>query len=229
MTVHDHQLHVRPFDFDRTFAMPVREPARQYRRKTDAADLAHEVDGLHGQIERLERRHEEELARARAEAFEAGCNHVRAEREAAILSALDALQASLDELSEQADALKAQAESDAIEVAFAAAEALAGQAIAQQPGGAVDEAIGRALAQVARGQEIDVKVHPDLVENIEARIAERQSHDRRRLALLVSGDPTLAPGDAVLRWDRGGVIVDAQGRRQAVLDELAPLIQQSAE
>ncbi len=94
---------------------------------------------------------------------------------------------------------------------------------------AVDEAIGRALAQVARGQEIDVKVHPDLVEDIEARIAERQSRDRRRLALVVSGDASLAPGDAVLRWDRGGVIVDAQSRRQAVLDELAPIMDHSPE
>ncbi|MBY8337870.1 flagellar assembly protein FliH [Alteriqipengyuania sp. NZ-12B] len=229
MTMHDHQLHVRPFDFDRTFAMPVREPARQYRRKTDAAELAHDVDALRRQIARIEESHAEELARTRTEAFEAGCSHVRAERDAAILSALDAVQASLDELSEQSGELQAQAEADAIEVAFAAAEVLAGQAVAQQPGGAVDEAIGRALAQVARGQEIDVKVHPDLVEDIEARIAERQSRDRRRLALVVSGDASLAPGDAVLRWDRGGVIVDAQSRRQAVLDELAPLMEQPPE
>jgi hypothetical protein len=33
----------------------------------------------------------------------------------------------------------------------------------------------------------------------------------------------------VLRWDRGGVIVDAQGRRQAVLEELAPLMEQLSE
>tara|TARA_B100000678_G_scaffold111637_1_gene93362 strand:+ start:1650 stop:2348 length:699 start_codon:yes stop_codon:yes gene_type:complete len=228
MNMHDN-LHVRPFGFDRTFTLPQREPVRQYRRKTDAADLAHEVDALHAKIARLEQSHQEELARTRSEAFEAGCNHVRHEREAAILSALDALQASLDEVAEQSAEIRVQAEADAIHVALAAAEALAGHAIAQEPGGAVDDAIGRALSQVARGQEIEVRVHPDLVEDIETRIAQRQSQDRRRLGLLVHADDTLTPGDAVLNWDRGGVLVDAQARRQAVLDELAPLLAQAVE
>lgn len=228
MTVHDN-LQVRPFGFERTFTLPPREPVRQYRRKTDAADLAHEVDALHSQIARLEKSHQEELARTRSEAFEAGCNHVRTEREAAILSALDALQASLDEVAEQSSEIRAQAEADAIELALAAAEALAGHAIAREPGGAIDDAIGRALSQVARGQEIEVRVHPDLVEDIETRIAHRQSQDRRRLGLLVYADDTLAPGDAMLNWDRGGVVVDAETRRQAVLDELAPLLAQAAD
>ena len=225
MTIHEN-LQVRPFAFDRTFALPVREPARQYRRKTDAAELGHEVESLRSRIARLEQDHQKELARTRTEAFEAGCNHVRAEREAAILSAIDALQASLEESAEQEVQMHAQVVAEASEMALVAAEALAGQAIAQAPGGAVDEAIGRALAQVARGQEIEVKVHPDLVEDIEARVAQRQSGDRRRLALIVSQDPTLTPGDAVLGWDRGGVIVNAEKRRQAVLDELAPLLSQ---
>jgi len=228
MDMHDN-LHVRPFGFDRTFTLPPREPVRQYRRKTDAAELGFEVDALRSQIARLEQAHQEELARTRSEAFEAGCNHVREEREAAILSALDAVQASLDEVAEQASEIRAQAEADAIELAFAAAEALAGHAIEHQPGGAVDEAIGRALSQVARGQEIEVRVHPDLVEDIETRIAHRQSQDRRRLGLLVNADDTLAPGDAVLSWDRGGVVVDAEMRRQTLLEELAPLLSQAAD
>ncbi|MXP10438.1 FliH/SctL family protein [Pseudoblastomonas halimionae] len=228
MTMQD-DLQVRPFDFDRTFSFPPRESARQYRRKTDAAELAREAEALRGQIARLQQNHEEELARTRTEAFEAGCNHAHEEREEAILSAVDAVQASLDEFSERYGELRAQAEADAVEVALVAAETLAGRAIAEEPGGAVDEAIGRALSQVARGQEIEVRVHPELVEEIEARIAQRQSEDRRRLALIVSADAGLAPGDAVLKWDRGGVNVDAQSRRQAVLDELAPLMAQTAD
>jgi|GEM_PF-518511 len=226
MTMHEN-LQVRPFAFDRTFAMPVREPARQYRRKGDANELAYEVETLRRQIERIEQDHQAELARTRAEAFEAGRNHVREEREAAILSAIDALQASLEDSAEQESQTHARIVAEASEMALAAAEAIAGQAIAQAPGGAIDEAIGRALAQVARGQEIEVKVHPDLVEEIEAQIADRQSRDRRRLALIVSPDATLAPGDAVLCWDRGGVALDAQARRQAVLEELAPLLSQA--
>ncbi|GAB5349258.1 FliH/SctL family protein [Alteriqipengyuania sp. 357] len=217
-------LQIQRFAFDRTFTLPPRETPRKYRRKTDPALLAQEVEDLRQQIERLEQDHTQELARTRAEAFEAGRNHMQADREAAILSALDALQASLEESAEQDRAMRAQVVAEACEMALAAAEAIAGHATGHEPGGAVDEAIGRALAQVKRGQEIDVRVHPDLVEDIEARIAQRQSQDRRRLALIVSPDETLSPGDGVLSWDRGGVIVDAQRRRRAVLDELAPLL-----
>lgn len=217
-------LETQPFAFDRTFTLPPREQARHYRRKTDAAELAHEAETLRSRIERLEQDHAEELARARTEAFEAGRNHAAEDREAAILCALDAMQASLEEIGERHGEMRAEIAADAGEVAFAAAEAIAGHAIARNPGGAVDEAIGRALAQVARGQEIEVKVHPDLLEEIEARIAHRQSGDRRKLALVVSADPTLKPGDAVLNWERGGVTVNAASRRQAVLDELAPVL-----
>ena len=220
-------LQVQRFAFDRTFPAAPCEPVRQYRRETDAVLLAQEVETLRSQIERLGTAHADELARARSEAFEAGCDHARTEREAAILSAIDALQASLEDVCERDRAMHAQVVAEASEMALAAAEAIAGHATAHAPGGAIDAAIGRALSQVARGQEIEVKVHPDLVEDIEARIAERQSRDRRKLALVVCADETLAPGDATLCWQRGGVVVDAQQRRQAVLDELAPLLPQT--
>lgn len=214
----------RPFAFDRTFAFPVREAERSTRRKTDAPGLAQEVETLRSQIATLEQRHTEELARTRSEAFEAGRNHAQADRETAILSALDATQASLEEIAEQYEEMRTELAGDASELALAAAEAIAGQAIEQAPGGAIDEAIGRALAQVARGQEIEIKVNPDLVEEIETRIAVRQSGDRRKLALVVTEDSSLSPGDAVLKWERGGVLVDAASRLKAVLDEFAPLL-----
>lgn len=217
-------LQIRPFDFGRTFAAPPSEPSRNYRRKSDPAELALEVESLQGQLARLERMQCEELARTRTEAFEAGRNHERTEREAAILSALDALQASLEAVADQHDELRAEFVADACDVALTAAEALAGRVVELEPGGAIDEAIGRALAQVARGQEIDVKVNPQLVEEIEARIARRQAGNRRRLFLTILADPAVASGDAVLSWERGGLIVDAATRRQALEDELAPLI-----
>ena len=221
--MHEH-LQTQPFSFDRTFPVPDREPSRQYRRKTDPAKLSDEIDILQREIAMLEESHAKELACARSEAFEAGRHHVLADREAAILSALDAMQASMEEISEKYCELRTEIVSDATQLAFAAAEAIAGHAIANLPGGAIDEAIGRALAQVTRGQEIEVKVHPDLLDEIEARIALRQSRDRRKLGLVVLADCTIPPGDAVLNWGRGGIMVDAENRRQAVLEALTPLM-----
>lgn len=217
---------ILPFAFDRTFPGSDREPARKLRRKSDATALATELDALQEQIAGMEQLHREELARARSEAFSAGFDHARAEREEAILAAIDAAQASLESIALQHEEIRAEVVADASQVALAAAETLAGWAIEREPGRTVDEAIGRALLQVARGDEIEVRVHPDLVEDIERRIADRQASERRQLFLSVTADPAISPGDAALTWERGGVLVDAASRRQAVVDELAPLMSQ---
>lgn len=214
---------ILPFAFDRTFPSPLGEPARMLRRKTDAHDLALEVDALKDQIAQLTQHHRDELACARSEAFAAGLDHARTEREEAILAAIDAAQASLETLALQHDELRSETVADASQLALVAAEILAGCAIEHEPGRPIDEAIGRALLQVTRGEEIEIRVHPDLFEDITQRIDRRQAGDRRQLFLNVSADPAVAPGDAVLSWERGGLLVDAASRRQALLDELAPL------
>ena len=45
--------------------------------------------------------------------------------------------------------------------------------------------------------------------------------DRRRLNLVVLPDADLVPGDAHLRWEGGGLRLDAAERRRAVAEELA--------
>jgi flagellar assembly protein FliH len=76
------------------------------------------------------------------------------------------------------------------------------------------------LTQVARGQELHIRVHPELVDATEALIAGRQSRDRRRLSLTVISDDTLAIGDALIAWEQGGLTLDAAARRSAILAEL---------
>lgn len=214
---------ILPFAFDRTFPSQSAEGSRTPRRKNDATALAHELDALLEENARMEEKHREELARSRSEAFAAGLEHARTEREEAILASIDAAQASIEMLAIEHEKLRIEVVADASQLALAAAEVLAGFALEKEPGRPIDEAIGRALLLVTRGQEIEIRVHPDLVEDITVRIAERQSGDRRNLCLSVSADPAISPGDAALTWERGGLLVDRTSRRQAVLDELAAL------
>jgi flagellar assembly protein FliH len=102
---------------------------------------------------------------------------------------------------------------------------LAARALVEMPAAAIDEAIGRALRQVARGQEIAVAVAPELVGEVERLIAVRQGGDRRHLALTVVADAALPPGDAHVHWDQGGMVLDAAARAEAVraaLDGVLP-------
>ena len=52
----------------------------------------------------------------------------------------------------------------------------------------------------------------------------RQAADRRELRLHVVGDGALAPGDACIAWDGGGLTLDAAARAAAIREEMAALL-----
>jgi flagellar assembly protein FliH len=116
---------------------------------------------------------------------------------------------------------------DSAEVALSAADVLAARALQHAPGAAIDEAIGRVLRQVARGQELLVRVHPDHITEIERMVAIRQGGDRRRLNIQVVADETLPLGDANIEWDQGGLVLDASARAEAIRAELEALLPQA--
>ncbi|WP_188054518.1 FliH/SctL family protein [Sphingosinithalassobacter sp. CS137] len=211
-------LHVQRFAFDRVFtaAMPESEAPR--------SDLTLELAALRKELAVLRADHEGALAMARADGFEAGLTHARTERDTALLSAVDSLQAGIEALDGQFAETAERLTGEATDVALAAAELLAGRALEAAPAAAIDGAIGRVLEQVARGTELLIRVHPDLVSEIEARIADRQSKDRRRLNLAVVPDPALVPGDAHIVWEQGGLVLDAAARRAEIAAELETLL-----
>ena len=212
-------FHPRPFAFDRVF---VDAPAARPAEAPEAMSI--EIETLRAELSRMREDHHTELARARVDGFEAGLAQARNEREAALLSAVDAIQADLESIGGTLDTTRAELTRDAAELALAAAGHIAGRAITDQPVNAIDDAIGRALAQVARGTELTIRIHPDLETDIAERIARRQAGDRRRLNLHITPDPSLSPGDARIEWDEGGLMVDRAAREAAVREELEGLM-----
>lgn len=206
--------HIEPFPFARVFSESASARALQ-----DGPDSAR-VEALEADHQRLLVEHEVALSLARAEAFQLGLDQAREERETALLAAVDALQASIEGLDESMDAIEARLAREASELAITAADLIAARALELDPGAAIDEAIGRALKQVRRGHPIRLRVHPDLIDDIERLVAERQASERRRLSLTVLGDTTLTLGDACLQWDQGGLRLDAEARRAAVRVEV---------
>jgi flagellar assembly protein FliH len=209
---------VERFGFDRIFAVPPTKGG------PIGPDAALEVATLRAELALLRSEQEAALTLARAQGYEAGLAQARSEREVALLSAVDALQAGIEGIDAQFGQVSERVTGEATEVALAAAEMIAGRALEMAPGNAIDEAIGRVLGQVARGTELQIRVHPDLMEDIEGRIADRQSRDRRKLNLTVVPDATIAVGDARIGWEEGGLALDAEARRAAVAEELETLL-----
>lgn len=210
---------IRPFAFDRVFSgVAAADQALRYE------DLQARLIVLEADAARSSAGRDEQLTQARAQAFEAGFAQARAERETALLAAVDALQASLEAVDSRIASIATQVTADATQIALAAADHLAARALNMEPAAAIDEAIGRVLGQVARGTEMQVRVHPDFVVEIERLIGERQAGDRRQLLLYVLADDTLALGDACIAWDSGGLTLDAEARAAAIREELKPLL-----
>ncbi|GAA4217423.1 hypothetical protein GCM10022253_15960 [Sphingomonas endophytica] len=209
---------VEPFGFDRVFhpGKAVPEPA-DAERSTQARALAE-------QLAQAEEAQASALAAAHAEGFRAGMDEGRREGAAALLSATDAIHAALDDLDVRFVAVAAQQTRMAAEAALAAAEVLAGHAVAAAPLRAIEEALTRALAQVSRGTHLAVYVHPALYPELVIALEARQQLDRRQLHVTPLADPSVAEGDARIVWDEGGLMVDAAARRAIVIDELRPLL-----
>ena len=213
----DMSFSAKPFGFDRIFT------AREVNRTVehdDTISLVIKIESLEDELSHLRKMQNEELARARADAFQAGLDAARSDRETALLAAMDALHSEVEGMVEDRAGFRADTAREAAELVLAVAQHLAGHPLLASPAQAIDDAIGRALAQVARGTELVVRVHPDMAEQIEERIADRQANDRRRLNLHVTRDASLAAGDARIEWDEGGLTLDRSMREAAVLREL---------
>lgn len=215
-------ISIKPFGFDRVFrfgAAPEEGPV-----SVPVDELHAQIAALQERIEQMRRNEEEALLKARAEGVAQGLAQARGERGEALLSATDALHAALDDLSGRWAQDSDRITHEAAEVALCAAEMIAGHAIRQEPARAIDEALGRALRQVARGTALLVRVHPDSLEDVERLVAERRAGERRALSITIVADDEIAPNDAHVGWADGGLIVDAAARRAAVARELGSLI-----
>jgi flagellar assembly protein FliH len=188
------------------------------------ADVAARAAILQAELDLMRDERDRAIDLARAEGYEAGLADARAERETATLAAVDALQASVEMLGEQIDDIAKASRADAAELALAAAELIAAKAIEAAPAAAIDDAIGRVLKQVARGTHLAVRVNPELRPEMERLVEERIASDRRKLSIQIFSDASLAPGDALVAWDEGGLALDAAARRAAIAEELEPLL-----
>lgn len=209
----------RPFQFDKIFTAPPSRGESIY-----ATDSLLDAAALRAELEALREQYDLAVTDAHARGATEGQQRARAERDQALLAAVDALHAALDEFAQERQAMIDTLCRDAAHLALAIGEKLAGHALGHAPTEAIDQAIGRVLTRIARGQEVIISVHPSLLADVETRIAARQSQDRRRLNLIVTGDADLAPGDAHLRWDSGGQRLSTQDRLTEIQAELAAII-----
>lgn len=220
----DSSAQIQPFGFDRVFDILEPVAADPEVPELPTGDLRGRVEDLEARIARMQTAHRFELVRAREDGFEAGLTQARSERAEAMLAATDALHAGLDAVEKQVDAAVERLHGDAGAVALHAAELLAGHAMRTEPARAIDEALGRALHQIARATTLSIRVNPGMRYDIETLVEARVTRDGRGMTVVVVEDANIASGDARIEWSAGGLAVDAAARRTVVLAEMASVL-----
>ena len=144
----DQSFIIKPFHFDTEFAASI--PLSDGMVVEEALHVA----ALRAEMAALRADHARTIEQTRTEAYLEGLAQARAERDQAILNALDALHAQWEEFDAQREAMTEHVRDEACTLAQAIGEALAAQALTANPAGAIDDAVGRILVQIARGQEV---------------------------------------------------------------------------
>lgn len=157
--------------------------------------------------------HEAALSEAEASGFRRGeAEGRRAMRESdavRMTSAIESLGTQLAATVADADARAAAAERDAIELALAFAQRLAGAAVAKTPLAEIAAAAEACFAELRSAPHVAVRVAPDYVEAVKAELTAIAQIRGFAGRLIVLGDPDVAEGDARLEWADGGVSRDA--------------------
>lgn len=152
---------------------------------------------------------EQELLLAREQAFEAGKRAGIHEAEAATqrlaATSLQALAGRLQALERHYVELAGRRERNAIRAALAVARRML-PAYAEREGRAELEALfAEHMAHLVEEPRLTVRVHDSVLDEARARLEQLAAGAGFEGRLMVSADPTIAPGDCRIEWAEGGM------------------------
>jgi flagellar assembly protein FliH len=179
---------------------------------------------LHKELEKAQDDISSLLTQAREEGVKEGVEQARGELTASLLAATDSIHAAIEQFGASIDDRFDTVVRDCASLLLVGVEFLAGRAIDASPIETVSSAIAELLGQMHQFHDIDVEVHPSLVEPLQRKFSLIPAVGRNAYRLEIIGNADLVPGDAQLSWGTGGLKIDLETRRAALLDTLAILL-----
>jgi flagellar assembly protein FliH len=160
----------------------------------------------------LERRHAEEVQRARAEGHAQGL--AEGERSASAEAAQRLAQAA-ESIAQRAAGLLAGLDAtrdgmlaEAVDLAAAIARKLAANLLAREPEGEIEALIADCLSSLEGVPHLVIRCHPDQVDRIRALTEARIDQTGFSGRLIVIGEPEIGLTDGRIEWADGGLVRD---------------------
>lgn len=161
---------------------------------------------------KIERVREEEYQRGREDGARQTLQSIEARTDEAAGKLVATAGTILDRIEEECRAVR----TEAIAVALAAAEKLAGELVRREPTALLEDLFGQCLEHVGEAPHVAIRVDSAIAERLQEKVnaiaAERGFTGR----IMVLGDPETPEGDCRIEWADGGISRDFDGLRQHI-------------
>jgi flagellar assembly protein FliH len=158
-------------------------------------------------------------ARAYRDGHEAGQREAKAESDRRTALALEEIGIAIKGIAARFSGIETRMETEAVDVAVAAARKLCGELIAREPLGEITGLVRDCFTQLVSTPHLVVRINDSLYETAREQIERlaRQSGFEGRLVILA--EPEIDSGDCKIEWADGGVVLE-RGAIDAKINEL---------
>lgn len=208
---------LRRFEFDRRFDLSHLSDADRARTLEAEAEIRDEIERKQAEAEAIK-------AVARAEGYQAGLEAARKEREAELGDAVARLNNNLERAFIQAAEFHGEVTLDAVALAVAIGEGLAGELFKANPLGCAQHAISTALIEQFERPRMTIKVCPVDRAELAAFVDSKINLTGYEGRIIFQDDANLQSGDCLIEWSDGGIRAVMTERRERVLGELLDLV-----
>ncbi|HKU05154.1 MAG TPA: FliH/SctL family protein [Bradyrhizobium sp.] len=163
------------------------------------------------------------VGEAEARAYRAGYD--AAQREAKVESdrraalALEEIGISIRGIAARLGSIETRMETEAVDVAIAAARKLCAELIAREPLGEITALVSDCFSHLVSTPHLVVRINDSLYEGAQAQIERLAAHAGFEGRLVILAEPTIATGDCRIEWADGGVVLD-RAAIETKIDEL---------
>jgi len=159
-------------------------------------------------------------ARAYRAGYDAGQREAKAESDRRTALALEEIAISIKAIAARVNGIENRMETEAVDVAVAAARKLCAELIAREPLGEITALVSDCFSHLVATPHLVVRVNDSLYEAARAQIERLAAHAGFEGRLVILAEPTIATGDCRIEWADGGVVLD----RAAIEAKISELV-----
>jgi flagellar assembly protein FliH len=159
-------------------------------------------------------------ARAYRAGYDAGQREAKAESDRRGALALEEIAIAIKAIAARVNGIENRMETEAVDVAVAAARKLCAELIAREPLGEITALVSDCFSHLVATPHLVVRINDSLYEAARAQIERLATHAGFEGRLVILAEPTIATGDCRIEWADGGVVLD----RAAIEAKISELV-----